>query len=883
MAFGKALYQLLIGPLELLFETVFSLAYRATGNEGLSILLLSLAVNLLVLPLYRRADALQAEQRDTEARLRPWVSHIKKTFRGDERFMMLRTYYRQNGYKPTDSLKGALPLLLEVPFFIAAYRFLSELPLLSGAAFGPLRDLGAPDALLPLSRGSVNLLPVLMTVINLLSAALYLKGFSLKSKLQTVGMALVFLVLLYSSPSGLVFYWTLNNVFSLFKNIVARIPFPARRRRSGTETEAAPDGKLFFCSALVLALLAGVMVPASVLRSSPAEFVDILEYRSPLRFLVSSALLSLGFFVVWLGVFYRLSSARSKRAAEWAVTAAAVAGTVNCLFFSGGYGNLSPALVFDEYPSVPWDRILLNAVIVLLVGALVWLLREWRRALLRPLALTLALAVGGMSAFYVVGTERRLSPLRAGIASAGRETPRIELSADGKNVVVLMLDRAVGAFVPFLFEEKPELKEKFAGFTFYPNTASFAPYTLTASPAFFGGYDYTPEELNRRDDLLMVEKHNEALKVMPVLFRDNGWSVTVSDPTYAGYGWIPDLSVFDDYPDMRVFLTLGRFRARELGVSAGASEALLRRNLFCYGLFRTAPLFLRSLLYDRGAYNGIRLPAPRGTEATVTVDAASPSQERTGFSTAHGVNETFLKPYAVLQSLSSITRVTREGKNTFLLMTNDTTHEPMLLREPDYVPAMSVDNTEYDAEHAERRSFDGRTARLDRETDMIHYHANMASLLQIAAWLDTLREEGVYDNTRIIIASDHGRGLPRFESTAFGRRDRGVTFFNPLLLVKDFGAREFTVDGTFMTNADTPALAADGLIPEAKNPFTGRPLARPEAKAGELHILDSDVWETEKNNGCRLLPGTWYALRGGDLFDPANWKKIGDDLVLPRS
>ena len=79
MSFGKALYQLLIGPLELLFETVFSLAYRATGNEGLSILLLSLAVNLLVLPLYRRADAVQAQEQEREKRLAPWREHIRRT------------------------------------------------------------------------------------------------------------------------------------------------------------------------------------------------------------------------------------------------------------------------------------------------------------------------------------------------------------------------------------------------------------------------------------------------------------------------------------------------------------------------------------------------------------------------------------------------------------------------------------------------------------------------------------------------------------------------------------------------------------------------------------------------------------------------------------
>ena len=39
--------------------------------------------------------------------------------------MILQTYYRQNHYKPTYVLRSAVSLFLEIPFFIAAYAFLS--------------------------------------------------------------------------------------------------------------------------------------------------------------------------------------------------------------------------------------------------------------------------------------------------------------------------------------------------------------------------------------------------------------------------------------------------------------------------------------------------------------------------------------------------------------------------------------------------------------------------------------------------------------------------------------------------------------------------------------------------------------------------------------
>ena len=42
---------------------------------------------------------------------------------------------------------------------------------------------------------------------------------------------------------------------------------------------------------------------------------------------------------------------------------------------------------------------------------------------------------------------------------------------------------------------------------------------------------------------------------------------------------------------------------------------------------------------------------------------------------------------------------------------------------------------------------------------LAHYQINMAAMLQLANWFDYMRENGVYDNTRIILVADHGRGL----------------------------------------------------------------------------------------------------------------------------
>ena len=66
MTFFSALSTVLISPLKLLFEAIFQIAYELTHNPGFSIVFLSLAMNLLVLPLYKRADAMQESARDAE-------------------------------------------------------------------------------------------------------------------------------------------------------------------------------------------------------------------------------------------------------------------------------------------------------------------------------------------------------------------------------------------------------------------------------------------------------------------------------------------------------------------------------------------------------------------------------------------------------------------------------------------------------------------------------------------------------------------------------------------------------------------------------------------------------------------------------------------------
>ena len=124
-----------------------------------------------------------------------------------------------------------------------------------------------------------------------------------------------------------------------------------------------------------------------------------------------------------------------------------------------------------------------------------------------------------------------------------------------------------------------------------------------------------------------------------------------------------------------------------------------------------------------------------------------------------------------------------------------------------------------------------------------------------------ITENGVYDNTRIILVSDHGQPLAHADEFMLeDGNDR--SFFNPLLMVKDFNSKEFTTSEVFMTNADVPTLAMKELIENPINPFTGKKMDSTEKTAHEQYILLSYDWDTNVNNGENISSGKVVLCEG---------------------
>ena len=157
-----------------------------------------------------------------------------------------------------------------------------------------------------------------------------------------------------------------------------------------------------------------------------------------------------------------------------------------------------------------------------------------------------------------------------------------------------------------------------------------------------------------------------------------------------------------------------------------------------------------------------------------------------------------------------------------------------------------------------------------------HYHANAASLLRLGEFFKYLKENNAYDNTRIIIVADHGANLNT--NVCPLQSEKNFPFMiesdNPLLMIKDFNSSgKLKTDSSFMTNADTPALAINGLIENAVNPFTKNPIYQPEKKK-KIYTAVANSWAPDghNKNTFKIADNEWYSV-SNNIFDINNWKQ----------
>lgn len=213
-------------PIELLLSSVFSFSYNLTGHYGYALILMSVCITLITTPIYLVADYWKNQEKKIQDLMKTDIDCIKAHYSKQKQFYLTQACHRIYNYKAWYPLRTSIGILIEIPFFFAAFNVLSNFKGYIGISFGPIKDLGAADGLL----WSINLLPIVMTLLNVISSIIYSRSFRLKDNTQPFVLAAVFLLFLYDSPSALLIYWSFNNFFSLVKNLIIEFTKKSREK-----------------------------------------------------------------------------------------------------------------------------------------------------------------------------------------------------------------------------------------------------------------------------------------------------------------------------------------------------------------------------------------------------------------------------------------------------------------------------------------------------------------------------------------------------------------------------------------------------------------------------------------------------------------------------
>lgn len=210
----------IVRPFAQFIGTIFMWLLGNIHNHGLTLIALSIVINLILLPFYHIAEKIEQKEKRVQEAMKPKLDEFKSIYKGYELYLYTNNVYRMHNYHPAYVLRGLVSLLIQIPFFMGAYAFLSNYAGFEGVSFLFLSNLAIPDGLLKLGTLSINVLPFVMTAINLWSGYIYAIDSSRSEKITIVVIAVFFLVVLYNSPASLLVYWTCNNIFSLIKTII---------------------------------------------------------------------------------------------------------------------------------------------------------------------------------------------------------------------------------------------------------------------------------------------------------------------------------------------------------------------------------------------------------------------------------------------------------------------------------------------------------------------------------------------------------------------------------------------------------------------------------------------------------------------------------------
>ncbi|MCL2793160.1 MAG: sulfatase-like hydrolase/transferase [Spirochaetaceae bacterium] len=398
-----------------------------------------------------------------------------------------------------------------------------------------------------------------------------------------------------------------------------------------------------------------------------------------------------------------------------------------------------------------------------------------------------------------------------------------EFSLDGKNIIFMIADMFNGNYFGRILNENEKYSEIFSGFTYYPDCLAISYITASSFPGIFRGHDYIPVRLNNNGKT-GIEEIREAASAFFSNIYNAGYQMTVTDPLYfsAAETWGASIEY------SRRYINYWKMK-RGYDDERESNRAAI---LFMLSIFNSAPSHWKYIIYDNSAWIILRRSA-----------------------LLRHLRNNAISQLAYIDLLPVISS-TNGSRNRFFYIHNELPHSPF-----------GIDSSG----NPVRYEFPDNNNISNLNSPRAAYYSARKFINVMANWLNWMKENNVYDNTMIMIFSDHGNSsndndiiLP--EELNNSRVINDISRAQALMLVKGFGATgALRVSPARLSSADIPAI----LTTETNIHFSSDkdPRQITEERDRIYSSLD-DTW----NNFLNRDNTRYRSYRvSGSMFDPDSW------------
>lgn len=205
--------------------------FKITHNFGMAILLLTIIVKILMFPLSVKAHVSAQKMK----LIQPKINDLQQKYKND-RIKLNAEMLNLFKNSKTSPFSGCLPIIIQIPVFIALYKILVvSIDMRHAEFFGWIKDLSAQDPIniffflrdtnVPFfSKISMGFLPILLTITMILqqkiTGSTAAAATDPNQEKMIKMMPYVFLFIFASFPAGLLIYWICSNIMSIVQHVL---------------------------------------------------------------------------------------------------------------------------------------------------------------------------------------------------------------------------------------------------------------------------------------------------------------------------------------------------------------------------------------------------------------------------------------------------------------------------------------------------------------------------------------------------------------------------------------------------------------------------------------------------------------------------------------